>query len=189
MTLHKKICLFLVLFLMMACNMPRAVIGLATQPNPDSAMMGTMVAQTLTAYPSNSLLTIPTSTPAILETPPAASATPLPGRPEYQPGELVDYTAQSGVTLPTFPGGSMTVQSLSIPVINNSAEDNNRTFIVTLSGATGGAAIGTGTATVLIEDDDTKESGGGGGGCLPAAGAGLGMLGLAAAALVFRRRA
>ena len=100
MTLHKKICLLLVLFLMMACNLPRAVVGLATQPDPDNALVGTIVAQTLTAYPSNGPLSLSTSTPVLLETPPAASATALPGRPEYQPGELVDYVAQSGDTLP-----------------------------------------------------------------------------------------
>lgn len=31
---------------------------------------------------------------------PASAATPLPQRPEYKPGELVDYTAQTGDTLP-----------------------------------------------------------------------------------------
>jgi LasA protease len=38
------------------------------------------------------------STPGSTPTPP--QITPLPTRPVYQPGELVDYTAQSGDTLP-----------------------------------------------------------------------------------------
>jgi LasA protease len=35
---------------------------------------------------------------------PGPSPTPLPTRPEYQPGELVDYTAQTGDTLPGLAG-------------------------------------------------------------------------------------
>ena len=41
---------------------------------------------------------IPTSTSLVEETPTVAS-TPLPQRPTYSPGELVDYQAQSGDTL------------------------------------------------------------------------------------------
>jgi LasA protease len=47
--------------------------------------------------PGGEVLPSPTAT----ETPPPGpTATPLPTRPEYNPGELVDYIAQSGDTLP-----------------------------------------------------------------------------------------
>ncbi|MBI3175551.1 MAG: LysM peptidoglycan-binding domain-containing protein [Chloroflexi bacterium] len=50
--------------------------------------------------PSNSLpLTTPTSLPPTAA-PALPASTPLPTRPSYAPGELVDYTAQDGDTLP-----------------------------------------------------------------------------------------
>ncbi|MBI3161934.1 MAG: LysM peptidoglycan-binding domain-containing protein [Chloroflexi bacterium] len=42
----------------------------------------------------------PTSTPTEISFTPTPEQTPLPSRPTYKPGELVDYTAQSGDTLP-----------------------------------------------------------------------------------------
>jgi LasA protease len=41
-----------------------------------------------------------TATPSVENAPISVIATPLPSRPSYQPGELVDYIAQTGDTLP-----------------------------------------------------------------------------------------
>jgi len=55
----------------------------------------------LTSCASPTLSTPQPGLPLTPEFPtPAAQFTPLPTRPPYQPGELVDYTAQSGDTLP-----------------------------------------------------------------------------------------
>ena len=96
MSKHKKIRLLLVVPLLTACVW--STLPATTQPDPNSALLGTIVAQTLTAFPSGALQPSPTA--VFLQTQPAASVTALPGRPEYEPGELVDYAAQSGDTLP-----------------------------------------------------------------------------------------
>jgi LysM repeat protein len=50
----------------------------------------------LVAAPAQAIAPSPTPQPAAQE----ISSTPLPTRPAYQPGELVDYVAQPGDTLP-----------------------------------------------------------------------------------------
>lgn len=63
-----------------------------------------------------------------------------------------DYTAQTGRTL-TF-GHGVTSQTIDIPIIDDSVQENNKDFTITLTNATGGATIGTATSTVTIVDDD-----------------------------------
>jgi LasA protease len=73
--------------------------GVVTQSNPDQALVGTIVAQTLTAFPSAAFQ--PSQTAAFIQTQPAGStATAQVEIPEIKPGDLVDYAAQSGDTLP-----------------------------------------------------------------------------------------
>jgi LasA protease len=65
------------------------------RPNPNHVLLGTIVAQTLTAFSSANLQ------PGLTATITAAAAPPsLLERPQYTPGELVDYIAQTGDTLP-----------------------------------------------------------------------------------------
>jgi len=68
--LHKKLCLFLLALLLVACNLPRAVVV---------GLTPFALTQTQAAGPT---------------------ATTLLKRPVYAPGELVDYVAQTGDTLP-----------------------------------------------------------------------------------------
>lgn len=63
-----------------------------------------------------------------------------------------DYTAQTGQTL-TF-GDGVTSQTINIPIIDDSVQENNEEFTITLTNATGGATIGTATSIVTIVDDD-----------------------------------
>ena len=107
MTLHKKFCLFLLLFLLMACNLPRAVGSLTpsapNQPDPNKDLVGTIVAQTLTAYPSGALQSSPTAAfmpTQSVDSTSTATAMAQVDLPEIKPGERVDYVAQSGDTLP-----------------------------------------------------------------------------------------
>ena len=67
-----------------------------------------------------------------------------------------DYTAVSG-TLTLGPGSLG--QTITIPIVNNSVVDGDRTVLLTLSNATGGASIGPfGTATLTILDEDANRS-------------------------------
>jgi hypothetical protein len=77
-----------------------------------------------------------------------------------------DYTATSGTL--TF-GANEVTKSFSVPIANDSAHEDGETFSVTLSGAAGGASLGSPAgASVTINDDDAAEastpatSGGGG---------------------------
>ena len=69
MPLHKLLCTFLLLLLLVACNLPHTPISLPTLVPTPTQVAG--------------------STPAVLLT-----------RPHYSPGQLVDYVAQSGDSLP-----------------------------------------------------------------------------------------
>ncbi|RYD77137.1 MAG: hypothetical protein EOP84_15935, partial [Verrucomicrobiaceae bacterium] len=67
-----------------------------------------------------------------------------------QPG--VDYTETTGVV--TFEEGE-TTKTIAIPITNDLLIEESESFAVTLSGATGGATIGTqATTTVTIVDND-----------------------------------
>lgn len=63
-----------------------------------------------------------------------------------------DYTAANGTL--SWAAGDTANKTITIPIINDAATDPGETFSVTLSGATGGAVLGTGTATVTIVDDE-----------------------------------
>jgi uncharacterized delta-60 repeat protein len=63
-----------------------------------------------------------------------------------------DYTAVSGTL--SWAGGDGAVQYVTIPIVNDVAAEGTETFVVSLSGATGGATIGAGTGFVTIQDDD-----------------------------------
>lgn len=67
-----------------------------------------------------------------------------------------DYTATAGTL--NWAAGNASNKTLAVPIQNNNVVDGSRTFSVSLSGVTGGAAIGTMTATVTITDDDTAPS-------------------------------
>ena len=62
-----------------------------------------------------------------------------------------DYTASSGTL--RFAAGT-TRQTFSVPTLGNALDEADRTFSVTLSGATGGATIADATGIGTIRDDD-----------------------------------
>jgi len=64
-----------------------------------------------------------------------------------------DFTAVSGAL--TWADGDTSAKTISIPILNDVAFENNETFSVTLSNPTGGATLGSPvTTTVTILDDD-----------------------------------
>ena len=64
-----------------------------------------------------------------------------------------DYTASSGTL--SWAAGDSTAKTISVPVIDEQLTSGSKTFGVTLSAPTGGAALGTpSTATVTITDND-----------------------------------
>ncbi len=63
-----------------------------------------------------------------------------------------DYTAVSGtLTWNSNQGG---VQNITVPILQDTAQDGLKAFNVTLAGLTGGAVLGTSTTLVGIRDDD-----------------------------------
>lgn len=64
-----------------------------------------------------------------------------------------DFTSTSGTV--SFSNGSSTSQTFSIPIISDGVTEVPETFTVTLSSPTGGATLGTSTATVTIKDPPT----------------------------------
>jgi hypothetical protein len=62
-----------------------------------------------------------------------------------------DYTAKTQTL--SFAAG-VTTQTFAVTLLNDSLDEPDETFTVTLSGATGGASIGTAQATGTIQDDD-----------------------------------
>ena len=66
-------------------------------------------------------------------------------------GETEDYTVITGTL--TFAVGD-TSMVLSVPINDDTADEDDETFTVKLSNATGDAAIGVATATVTIRDND-----------------------------------
>ena len=63
-----------------------------------------------------------------------------------------DYTAGTGTL--TFAVGEV-AQVISVPVNDDAVDEDDETFTVTLTNATGGAAIGVPTATIVIRDNDS----------------------------------
>jgi poly(3-hydroxybutyrate) depolymerase len=69
-----------------------------------------------------------------------------------------DLTATAGADYQALSGtlefkGNETVKGLTIPIFPDALVEGNQTFSVTLSNATGGAALGTATTTVMIQDN------------------------------------
>jgi hypothetical protein len=64
-----------------------------------------------------------------------------------------DFTSTSGTV--SFANGSSTPQTFIIPIISDGVTEVPETFTVTLSSPTGGATLGTSTATVTIKDPPT----------------------------------
>ena len=62
-----------------------------------------------------------------------------------------DFAATAGTL--TFADDEIT-QTITIPIINNTLVDGNRTFTLALSNPVGGAQLGLAAATVTLEDDD-----------------------------------
>jgi choice-of-anchor B domain-containing protein len=79
-----------------------------------------------------------------------------------------DYTAASGTL--SWPAGDLGERTISVPLTNDSLDEANETFRITLSNATGGVVIeGSATIDVTIANDDGvmppgPGNGGGGGG-------------------------
>ena len=71
-------------------------------------------------------------------------------------GETEDYTVITGTL--TFAVGD-TSMVLSVPINDDTADEDDETFTVKLSNATGDAAIGVATATVTIRDNDDSPPG------------------------------
>ena len=67
-----------------------------------------------------------------------------------------DYTTTSG-TLTFEPGD--TARTVTVPINDDTADEENETFAVTLADATSGSAIGVPTATVTIMDNDASVPG------------------------------
>lgn len=70
-----------------------------------------------------------------------------------------DYTTTAGTL--TFAAGDTAPQTITVPIAEDKTLEGSENFTVNLSNATGGVAIGAGTAVVTITD-----TGGGGGGCV-----------------------
>jgi hypothetical protein len=65
----------------------------------------------------------------------------------------VDYTATSGTL--TF-GSGQTSRTFTVPIINDTIDDGNRTVLLALSNPTGGASLGAlNGATLTVSDNDT----------------------------------
>jgi YD repeat-containing protein len=64
-----------------------------------------------------------------------------------------DYTATSGTL--TWASGNNAAQTITIPILNDTANESAETFTITLSAPTGGALLATATATFTINDNDT----------------------------------
>jgi hypothetical protein len=63
-----------------------------------------------------------------------------------------DFTAISGTL--NFGNGDTTGKTITVSIIDDTIDEPNETFTVNLSGATGGATLGTSTSTVTILDND-----------------------------------
>ncbi|MDA8019217.1 MAG: plastocyanin/azurin family copper-binding protein [Thermoanaerobaculia bacterium] len=66
--------------------------------------------------------------------------------------EGVDYTAASGTL--TWSNGEGGTKSFQVPIVDDELEENDETVNLALSNPTGGASLGTSTATLEIDDDD-----------------------------------
>ncbi|MYG68424.1 MAG: hypothetical protein F4206_17090, partial [Gammaproteobacteria bacterium] len=71
------------------------------------------------------------------------------------PAGTDDYTAQTAGQALDFAKG-VTEKTFTVATTDDDLDEGDETFLVELSGATGGAAIGTAEATGTITDDDTK---------------------------------
>jgi choice-of-anchor B domain-containing protein len=102
-----------------------------------------------------------------------------------------DYTAAGGTL--SWPAGDVSDRTITIPIVNDSQDEANESFRVTLANAVGGVTIeGSATFDVVITNDDGNvmppPGGGGGGG---GGASDLALLGLISALLLlaeFRRR-
>jgi hypothetical protein len=64
-----------------------------------------------------------------------------------------DYTSASGTL--SWANGDTSNKTFSVPITNDTLDESNETFTVTLSGPTGGAALGSpSSSTLTITDDD-----------------------------------
>jgi len=81
-----------------------------------------------------------------------------------------DYSAASGTL--SWAAGDAADKTITVSITGDTVDEPNETFTLALSNPTGGAALGTASATVTITDDDEPAppppdggGGGGGGGC------------------------
>ena len=63
-----------------------------------------------------------------------------------------DYTPASGTL--NWPDNDDDPRTFTVAIQNDTADENAETILLTLTGATGGAAIGSGSATLTIDDND-----------------------------------
>jgi uncharacterized delta-60 repeat protein len=69
----------------------------------------------------------------------------------------VDYTSRSGTL--TWANGDSTSKNVAVPIIDDAIDEPNETFAMTLSNPTGGATLGTASASMLIVDNDVSGPG------------------------------
>ena len=68
--------------------------------------------------------------------------------------ENTDYTSVSGTL--TWADGDSADKTFNIPINNDTEQEENETLSVNLAGITGGASLGSSSATLTIIDDDTS---------------------------------
>jgi len=69
----------------------------------------------------------------------------------------VDYTLRSGTL--NWANGDLTSQNVTVPIIDDAIDEPNETFAMVLSNPTGGATLGTASASMLIVDNDVSGPG------------------------------
>jgi hypothetical protein len=69
----------------------------------------------------------------------------------------VDYTSRSGTL--TWANGDSTSKNVAVPIIDDAIDEPNETFAMALSNPTGGATLGTASASMLIVDNDVSGPG------------------------------
>jgi len=67
-----------------------------------------------------------------------------------------DYTATTGTL--TWDAGDLTTKVIDVPITNEGLTTGTKAFTLNLSSITGGATLGTSSATVTIEDNDVSSS-------------------------------
>lgn len=157
----------------------------ATEPDPSAANNSTTITTTVTAPPVPVPGTLALTQPALTVGESAGTLTVRVARTGGTDGAVgvayatangtatagSDYTATSGTL--SWAAGETGEKTFQVPIASDTADEPDETFTIALSSPTGGAALGTASATATITDDDAAPpapppsdgGGGGGGGC------------------------